>query len=221
MNIKVQNLTKEYPQGEQMFGALKDVNFSISSGEFISITGRSGSGKSTLLNIMAGLTLPTSGSVRLDGKDIFDQSDEALSLYRNATIGCVPQQSSILATLSVLDNVRLPFYLAKREGDSVETARALLKQVGLEKQGGKLPKRLSGGQLKRVAIARAMLNRPRFLFVDEPTGDLDTETTEEIIQIFRRVADEGTAILMVTHELETTEYADKRFHMENGVLNQK
>jgi len=220
MELQVNHLTKEYTQGDLPFVALKDVNFSIPRGAFISITGRSGSGKSTLLNIIAGLTLPTSGSVLLDGADIFDRSDTALSLYRNATIGCVPQQSSILTSLTVLDNIRLPFHLVTREGDSMQEAQRLLKMVGLEKLGNRMPKRLSGGQLKRVAIARAMINRPSFLLVDEPTGDLDAQTTAEIMGIFRQLADDGTAILMVTHELETTEYADQRFHMDHGVLTQ-
>jgi len=218
MNLDAKNLVKEYTQGDESIRALDDVNFSISSGEFISITGRSGSGKSTFLNILAGLTMPTSGGVYLDGQDIFARSDAALSLYRNATVGCLPQQSSALTNLTVLDNVRLPFHLAKREGDSEQEARRLLKMVGLGKLASRMPKRLSGGQLKRVAIARALINKPDFLLVDEPTGDLDAETTEEIMQLFRKVADEGTAILMVTHELETTEYADQRFQMSRGVL---
>jgi len=218
MKLETKNLTKEYTQDERIFGALKDVNFSMASGDFISITGRSGSGKSTLLNILAGLTLPTSGSVLLDGEDIFALSDEALSFYRNATVGCLPQQSSVLTNLTVLDNVRLPFHLAKREGDSEKEARRLLSMVGLKKLTGRMPKRLSGGQLKRVAIARAMINRPGFLLADEPTSDLDAQTTEEIIQIFRKVADEGTAVVMVTHELETTEYAGQRYEMAHGVL---
>ena len=220
MEIQVKNLTKEYTQGEEPMRALDNVNFSLLSGEFVSITGRSGSGKSTLLNILAGLTLPSSGEVLLDGTDIFSLSDKDLSLYRNATVGCLPQQSSVLTNLTVLDNVRLPFHLAKREGDSEAEAKRLLKQVGLEKLTNRMPKRLSGGQLKRVAIARALINKPSFLLADEPTGDLDAATTEKIMAIFRNIADNGTAVLMVTHELETTEYADKRFDMKHGVLTQ-
>ena len=221
LKIEVKDLVKEYMSGDEPLLALDHVNFSISSGEFISITGRSGSGKSTLLNIIAGLTLPTSGNVYLDGQDIFALSDAELSLYRNATIGCLPQVSSVLSALSVLDNVRLPYHLAKREGDSEAEALRLLEMVGLEKLAKRMPKRLSGGQVKRVAIARALMNKPCFLLIDEPTGDLDTQTTEEIMAIFRKVADEGTAVLMITHDLETTEYADKRFEMSSGVLSPK
>jgi len=218
LKLEVKNLVKEYTQGDQTIKALSNVSFSISSGAFFSITGRSGSGKSTLMNIMAGLTVPTSGSVLLDGQDIFALPDEGISMYRNAKIGCVPQQYSVLSNLTVLDNVRLPFHLAKREGDSEGEARRLLASVGIEKLAGRMPKRLSGGQLKRVAIARAMMNKPGLLLADEPTGDLDAQTTKEIMAIFKKVADEGTAVLMVTHDLDTTGYASKCFVMNCGVL---
>ena len=221
MKIEAKNLVKEYMGGDESLRALDDINFSITSGEFVSITGRSGSGKTTLMNIIAGLTIPTLGNVFLDGQDIFALSDTELSLYRNATIGCLPQVSSVLPSLTVLDNVRLPFHLASRNGDSAKEAYGLLQMVGIETLAERKPKRLSGGQLKRVAIARAMINKPKFLLVDEPTGDLDVQTTKEIMQIFRKVANEGTAVLMITHDLETTEYADKHFDMSNGILSQR
>ena len=218
MKIEVKNVTKEYLHGDDHTKAMDNVNFEISGGEFLCVLGRSGSGKTTLMNVMAGLTLPTSGDVLLDGRDIFAMCDREISLYRNEIVGCVPQVSSVLANLTVLDNVRLPFYLAKRKGDPTERARELLKMVGIEKLCNRLPKRLSGGQLKRVAIARAMMNEPKFLLVDEPTADLDAETTVEIMEIFRKLANEGTGVLMITHELETAEYADRLFNMKNGVL---
>ena len=218
LKLETTDLIKEYTQGDQLVTALNNINFSVTNGEFMCITGRSGSGKSTLLNILAGLTLPTSGNVLLDGKNIFSLNDKALSLYRNTTLGCIPQQYSLMSNLTVLDNVRLPFHLAKREGDSTKTAQKLLKMVGLDKLAGRLPKRLSGGQLKRVVIARALINSPKFLLADEPTGDLDTQTTEEIMTIFKEIAKEGTAIVMVTHDIETTEYADKHFVMDSGKL---
>ena len=220
MYLEVKNLVKEYIQGDHTTKALNGVSLSISGGEFFSITGRSGSGKSTLLNIIAGLTVPTSGSVLWDGRDIFALSDKDISMYRNAGIGCVPQQYSVLSNLTVLDNVRLPFHLAKRGGDSGKDAHRLLELVGIGKLANRMPKRLSGGQLKRVAIARAMMNGPGLLLADEPTGDLDAQTTGEIMRIFRKVADEGTAVLMVTHDLDTTEYSDRRFDMNAGVLGQ-
>ncbi|MDR0442336.1 MAG: ABC transporter ATP-binding protein [Treponema sp.] len=221
MKIEIKNLIKEYTQGDQTFRAVNDVSFSISNGDFFCVTGRSGSGKSTLLNIIAGLTLPTSGNVLLDGQEIFALPDEAISLYRNAKIGCVPQQYSLLSDLTVLDNIRLPFYLAKRDGDSEKEAQRLMALVGIEKLAARMPKRLSGGQVKRVAIARAMINKPGILLADEPTGDLDAQTTEDIMKIFKKVADEGTAVIMVTHDLDTTEYANRRFEMNSGILSQK
>jgi len=220
MTIQVENIVKEYSSGDGKVLALDNVDFSITSGQFVAITGRSGSGKSTLMNIMAGLTNPTSGTVTLNGKDIFSLSDTELSLYRNATVGCLPQVSSVLPSLTVLDNVRLPFHLSNRKGNSEKRAHTLLEMMGIATLANRKPKRLSGGQMKRVAIARAMMNKPDFLLVDEPTGDLDTQTTEEIMQIFRTAADDGIGILMITHDLETTEYADKHFLMSNGILNQ-
>jgi len=220
VTIEVKNLVKKYSRGGRQIEVLKGINLSVSTGEFISVTGRSGSGKSTMINIIAGLTKPTSGNVFWDGKDIFAFSDEEISLYRNTTIGCVPQGHSALSSLTVLDNVRLPFHLAQHDGDSSEEASALLKQFHIETLADSLPKSLSGGELKRMAIARAMINKPGFLLVDEPTGDLDTQTTQVIMEIFRKAADEGTAILMITHDPDIVNYADKNFIMDNGVLTQ-
>ena len=218
MKIEAKNLVKEYTENGQIIRALDGVTFSIEKGEFAGITGKSGSGKSTLLNILAGLTIPTSGNVFFDGQDIFMLTDQEISFYRNAKIGFLPQTSSVLSGLTVLDNVRLPFHLAKRNGDSEKEAHRLLELVGLEKLANRMPSRLSGGQLKRVAIARAMMNNPGFLLVDEPTGDLDIHTTKEIMNIFRKAADEGTAVLVVTHDLQTMEYMDKSYEMTGGVL---
>jgi len=218
LKIEAKNLVKEYTENGQIIRALDGVTFSIEKGEFAGITGKSGSGKSTLLNILAGLTIPTSGNVFFDGQDIFLLADQEISFYRNAKIGFLPQTSSVLSGLTVLDNVRLPFHLAKRNGDSEKEAHRLLELVGLEKLANRMPSRLSGGQIKRVAIARAMMNNPGFLLVDEPTGDLDIHTTKEIMNIFRKAADEGTAVLVVTHDLQTMEYMDKSYEMTGGVL---
>jgi len=220
MKIEVNNIVKQYTRGGRHIDVLKGISLSVSSGEFISVTGRSGSGKSTLVNIIAGLTKPTSGNILWDGKDIFSFSDKEMSLYRNATIGCAPQGHSALSSLTVLENVRLPFHFSPREGDSAEKASELLKQFHIEPLADSLPKSLSGGELKRMAIARAMINRPSFLLVDEPTGDLDTQTTHVIMKIFRKAADEGMAVLMITHDHDTVEYTDKNFIMESGTLTQ-
>lgn len=218
VKLELKNISKEYKQGDQLIKAVDNVNFSISSGDFFSIRGRSGSGKTTLLNMIAGLTIPTSGSVLSKGEDIFALPDKELSMYRNAAIGCIPQQFSVLSNLTVLDNVRLPFHLAKREGDSTTEARRLLALVGIEKLAERMPKRLSGGQLKRVAIARALINKPGLLLADEPTGDLDTQTTADIMNIFKKISEEGTAVLMVTHDIDTVELSGKQFIMDNGNL---
>ena len=221
IKIEIRNLAKVYVQGDTHIHVLDSVDFLIKSGEFISITGRSGSGKSTLLNIVAGLTLPTSGTVFLDENDIFRMNDAELSQYRNARIGYVPQISSVLPNLTILDNVRLPFHLAKREGDSTERAHLLLELVGLDEMANRMPKRLSGGQVKRVAIARALMNKPNFLLADEPTGDLDVQTTKEIMSIFKMIVKEGISVLMVTHDLESAESADRYFTMSCGILTLK
>jgi len=216
--LEIKNVYKEYVQGDQHVNALVDCSLSVTKGSFIGITGRSGSGKSTLLNIIAGLTIPTSGEVLWDGQNIFRLSDKELSLYRNMKIACIPQHQSVLSHLTVLDNVRLPHYLSQRSGDSTKEALRLLEYMGIENLASRKPKRLSGGQLKRVAIARALINKPRLLLADEPTGDLDAQTTDEIIKIFRNMADDGMAILMVTHDMQTTSYTDAEYIMKEGRL---
>ena len=220
MTIEVKDLVKKYSRGGREIDALKGINLSISTGDFFSISGRSGSGKSTLVNIIAGLTKPTSGGVYCDGKDIFSFSDEEVSLYRNNVIGCIPQGNSALASLSVIDNVRLPFYFSPHAGDSTEKAIDLLKQLQIDTLAESYPKTLSGGELKRMAIARAMVISPGFLLADEPTGDVDEQTTHTIMEIFRKAADKGMAVLMITHDPKTIEFTDKNFVMASGVLAQ-
>lgn len=215
MQVEVKNITKTYTQGEETISALSNVELLLKKGDFVAITGRSGSGKSTLLNIIAGLTAPTSGVVLFDDKNFSAFSDAEASLFRNSKIGCVPQVPSLLSGLNILDNVRLPFHLCKREGDSAKKAYHLLSMVGLEKLANRMPKRLSGGQVKRVAIARAMINKPELMLLDEPTGDLDSDTTGDMMKIFKEAAQEGTIILMVTHDTHIVNYANKHFTMGN------
>ncbi|MDR0983801.1 MAG: ABC transporter ATP-binding protein [Ruminococcus sp.] len=221
MSLNIQNLTKEYKRGGRIFSAVNNVNLSVNSGDFISIIGRSGSGKSTLLNLLAGLISPTSGEVLIDGKNINSCNDKELSAYRNEIIGYIPQGQSVLSNLTVLNNVRVPFYFAKRTGDSEEKAQKLLNQVGISHLSYSYPKHLSGGELKRVYIARALINNPKILLADEPTGDLDVQTTKEIMEIFRDISQSGTAVLMVTHEPDTLQYGNKTFVMDGGILQEK
>jgi putative ABC transport system ATP-binding protein len=153
--------------------------------------------------------------------DISSLNDEKVSLYRNSKIGYVPQGQSVLSNLTVLDNVRLPFYLFKREGDATEKALSLLDQVGLADLAQASPRELSGGELRRVSIARALINDPALLMADEPTSDLDAQTTAEIMELFRRISQNGTAILMVTHELETVGYGNRVLTMDAGTLTER
>ena len=212
------NIKKSYISSGRKHDVLNGVNFSISSGEFVSISGRSGSGKTTLVNIIAGLTRPTSGTVLLDGKDLSSMSDRETAEYRNTVIGCVPQGYSALSNLTILDNVRLPLHLLHNDNDSAEKARNMLTKFQIETLADSFPKTLSGGELKRMAIARAMINRPALLLADEPTGDIDEKTTRTIMEIFRKAAEENMAVLMITHDPELIKHTDKNFLMDGGVL---
>ena len=218
MQITVKDLTKEYKCGKRIFKAVDTVNLSLMAGDFVSIIGKSGSGKSTLFNIIAGLTKPTSGSVEINGKTLPSFSDQELSLYRNEIIGYVPQGQSILTDFNVLDNVRLPFHLTKRQGGSADRAHELLRQVGIEHLAENYPKHLSGGELKRVAIARSLINNPDVLIADEPTGELDTQTTAEVLLLLNSITKNGKAVLMVTHDLNAVGYSTRSYVMESGVL---
>ena len=221
MHLEVKNLNKDYKRGSRTFSAVKDVNLEVNGGDFISIVGHSGSGKSTLLNLIAGLLLPTSGEILIDGGSAVISSDEKASKLRNTVIGHIPQGQSLLSNLSVFDNVRLPFYLSEREGDPSDQTRELLSKLGIEPLADSYPSSLSGGEARRVAIARALINKPAILLADEPTSDLDSENTDEIISLFRQIAKEGTAVIMVTHDLRTLKAADRSYTMEKGQILQK
>ena len=221
MVLEVKGLCKEYMRGSQPFYAVDHIDFTLNKGEFVSIIGRSGSGKSTMLNLIAGLLEPTEGTVTISGKCLTGMSDEELSTVRNTILGYVPQGQTVLSNLSVLDNVRLPFYFSQREGTSTERALELMKMVGIEHLAESMPKELSGGELRRVSIARALMGSHDLLVLDEPTGDLDPETTAEIMDLLQKIAAEGTAVLMVTHELDTTSYGHKTYVMDRGHLSQK
>lgn len=218
MAIELKKVTKEYARKKELFKAVNEVNLSLDKGDFINIIGRSGSGKSTLLNMAAGLLTPTSGEIEIDGNNIFSMKDHEASAFRNSKIGYVPQGSCALSSLNVLDNVRIPFHLWNRGKNSMEPAWLRLKQTGISHLSDVYPKHLSGGELKRVAIARALINNPDYLLADEPTGDLDAETTLEIIKLLKEIAENGTGIIMVTHELEVLDFGSRTFLMEKGRL---
>jgi putative ABC transport system ATP-binding protein len=221
--LELQELTKAYRRGGRVFNAVDRACFSVDSGDFISIIGRSGSGKSTLLNMSAGLIKPTGGAVFFEGKDIHTLKDQEISFFRNEKIGYVPQGQSLLGNFTVLENVTLPWFLFKRETSPgamlpEERALTLLEKTGIGHLGASFPRELSGGEMRRTAIARALINKPALLIADEPTSDLDAETTGDIMRLLSEVAREGTAVLIVTHELDTLPYGNKTYSMNAGTL---
>lgn len=289
--LELVDLTRQFVRRGTPFDAVSHVDLTIDAGEFVAIVGRSGNGKSTLINMVAGLVRPSSGTVRVDGREVTELSDKGLSLLRNRTIGFVTQSQTLLGNLTVLDNVVLPatmfpdalsFMEAENKDDAAvqkqnnmaetepcieseadngsasdenstesstepdpfmpdviapitgtdqslysalgqpdvltERAKHLLTQLGVADLADSYPRELSGGEMRRVSIARALMNQPKLLIADEPTGDLDQESTDIVMQLLRSQADNGTAILMVTHDPDALEYADKVYRMDAGVL---
>jgi len=218
--IELQNVSKTYQTGELTVKAVDSTDLHMEPDDMVVILGRSGSGKTTLLSLIGGLTKPTSGQVSINGTDIWTLDDKALSQFRNQNIGFIFQFSSLLPTLSAVDNLMLPtiFDRTGKVEDNRARANGLLERVGLGDRKDLFPSQLSGGEQRRVAIARALMNEPQIILADEPTGDLDEETEGEIIQIFQEVNKEGTGILMVTHNSELTSAANRTFRMASGDL---
>lgn len=219
--IKTENLSKSFKRGSNTIFAVKNVNFTLEEGDFINIIGRSGSGKSTFLNLLSGLLKPTEGKIFAKGKDMSDFSDREISKYRNEVIGFVPQSLGTLPNLNVLENVSLPYYLFKRDDSAYEKAAMLLDEMGILHLKDDFPKNLSGGELKRVLIARSMINSPELLILDEPTSDLDKNTTMEIMDLLKKINSKGTALIIVTHELDILKYGNTLCQMEDGSLIKK
>ena len=199
------------------FTALENTSIAIESGRITVISGRSGSGKTTLLNILAGLLRPSSGTVFYDGTDIYALDDERLSVFRNKHIGYVPQGQSALANLTVLENLMLPLSLAGG-GDGGTKARHLLEEVGISALADAYPDELSGGELRRLAAARALVNTPEVIFADEPTNDLDDENTALVLGLLKKAAEDGAAVVLVTHEALPENYADTIYRTESGKI---
>ena len=218
MLLQAQGLSKRFKRRGDDFFAVKDVDFSLDTGEFVFICGRSGSGKTTFLNLLAGLLNADSGTVTYSGKNIFSFSDDEKSLYRNESIGFVPQTIGSLPNLSVLDNVRLPHFLFQRDGDREGRAVLLLEMMGIAHLKDELPKNLSGGETKRMLIARALMNAPAVLIADEPTSDLDGATTKAVMSALKTVNKEGTAVVIVTHDTEILDGGIKTYTMTDGKL---
>ncbi|HRN89773.1 MAG TPA: ABC transporter ATP-binding protein [Hyphomicrobium sp.] len=215
--ISARDLTKIYRLGGEDLAALDHVSLDIADGDFVAIMGPSGSGKSTMMNMIGALDVPTSGELLIDGRDIGRLSVDELADLRNRTIGFVFQQFNLLPRTSALKQVMLPLlYANPRPGNGEEMARRRLAQVGLENRMSHTPRQLSGGQQQRVAIARAIVNNPKILLADEPTGALDTKTSEEIMQLFTDLNREGITVVIVTHEPEIALWAGRRITFRDG-----
>ena len=216
--IEIRDLTKIYAQGEEPVHALDGVSIDIDEGEFVAIMGASGSGKSTMLNILGCLDTPTSGSYKLDGLEVAARSRKELAIIRNRKLGFVFQNFNLLPRTSAIEQVELPDLYMGRLSHRERRKRALmlLKRVGLGGRGTHTPAQLSGGQQQRVAIARALMNEPPVLFADEPTGNLDTKSSIEIMNLFSELSNEGITIVMVTHEDDIAAYAKRHIVMRDG-----
>jgi putative ABC transport system ATP-binding protein len=215
--ISVRSVHKAYKLGEQSVPALQDVSFEIRAGEYVAIMGPSGSGKSTMMNLIGALDQPTAGELRIAGHDITQLSSDALAEFRNRTIGFVFQQFNLLPRTTALRQVMLPLMYAKpRPAQSDAMARARLEQMGLGDRLDHGPQQLSGGQQQRVAIARALVNNPQLLLADEPTGALDSKTSEAIMQVFAELNRQGMTIVLVTHDADVAHHARRRILFRDG-----
>lgn len=221
MELKAQGIARRYfrqGKGKNFFYAVQKTDLVLSTGTLTEVTGRSGSGKSTLLNMLAGLLEPSEGAVLLDDADLYAMDDGARSELRNRHIGVVPQGQTGLHSLTVLENIKLPTLMYGKEPCSDDRAEELLDRVGILPLRDVYPNELSGGEMRRLAIARALAADPAVILADEPTGDLDDENTQLVLSLLRGCADDGKAVLLVTHETEAAAYADSVYRMSGGVL---
>ena len=217
--VSARHLTKTYQLGEIAVHALREVSFDIQRGEFVAIMGPSGSGKSTLMNLIGALDTPTSGELAINGTAISSLGRDELADLRNRTIGFVFQQFNLLARTSALENVKLPLAYSRDKAKMArgdELAAQSLKAVGLGNRMDHVPSQLSGGQQQRVAIARALVNAPSLILADEPTGALDTETSLEIMGLFRRLTEQGMTVVLVTHEPDVAAHAERLLRVRDG-----
>ena len=217
--IDIQGITKTYVNGKLSVPVLHGIDLVVNKGEFVSIMGPSGSGKSTFMNILGCLDRPTTGSYRLNGDEVATLSDDELAYVRNKQIGFVFQSFNLLTKLTALENVALPMiYAGVNKKMRIERATQLLQSVGLGERMDHLPSELSGGQRQRVAIARALANNPAIIMADEPTGNLDSKSTIDVMNIFRGLHDEGRTILLVTHEPDIATYASRNVVLKDGII---
>ena len=216
--LRVENLTKIYGKDSTKVIALDDVSFSVEKGEFIAIVGASGSGKSTLLHLIGGVDRPTKGKVYIDGKDIFSFNDEKLAIFRRRQVGLIYQFYNLIPILNVEENITLPLSLDNRQIDK-ERLNEILKTLGLEKRRNHLPNELSGGQQQRTSIGRALITNPTIILADEPTGNLDSKSSDEIVALLKKTNKElKQTIIMITHNMEIAKIADRIIKIEDGKI---
>ena len=217
--LEIKKITKVYKMGEVLVNALRGVSFHIDKGQFVAIMGPSGSGKSTLMHIIGCLDHPTEGIFIMDGEDISKVNDNKLAEIRNKKIGFVFQQFNLLARTTILYNVEVPLiYAGVNSKKRKKLAEQALENVGLSNRLKHRPNEISGGEIQRAAIARALVNNPLIILADEPTGNLDSKNGEEIMKIFHKLHQEGHTIIMVTHELEVAKYAQRIIHLHDGLI---
>ena len=216
--LQASNLTKIYGSGENEVHALDGVNFSVEKGEFVAIVGTSGSGKSTLLHMLGGLDRPPGGSVEVDGKEIFSLKDEELTIFRRRKIGFVFQNYNLVPVLNVYENIVLPVQLDGKTPDA-SYIDSIIETLGLERKLENLPNNLSGGQQQRVAIARALASKPAIILADEPTGNLDSKTSQDVLGLLKVTSQKyGQTIVMITHNEEIAQLADRIIRIEDGKI---
>ncbi|MCO6547961.1 MAG: ABC transporter ATP-binding protein [Gilliamella sp.] len=217
MLLNVKNLCKDYIRGQQTFSAVNNVSFSMTKDDFICIMGKSGSGKTTLLNMISGLLTPTQGKITINNTNLFELNDQQVSAFRNQHIGYIPQGSSLLPNLTAIDNIRLPFYLTKRANQNpLNEAKSLLEKAKISHLQDTYPAHMSGGEMRRIAILRALICKPQIIIADEPTSDLDEESAAEIMQLLSEIHQQGTALLIVTHDHDVARYSQKVMKMSAG-----
>ena len=217
--IKITNIKRDFPLGNEIVYVLKGIDLEIMKGEYVALMGPSGSGKSTLMNILGCLDTPTSGTYILNGKHVSEMQDDELAGIRNEVIGFVFQTFNLMPRTTALDNVALPMvYAGFSKSERIERATEVLKQVGLDDRMDHKPNQLSGGQRQRVAVARALVNKPSIILADEPTGNLDSKTSVEIMNLFNEIHANGNTVILVTHEEEIAAYAHRIIRLRDGII---
>ncbi|WP_445716127.1 ABC transporter ATP-binding protein [Flavobacterium sp.] len=217
--IKITNIKRDFPLGNEIVYVLKGIDLEINKGEYVALMGPSGSGKSTLMNILGCLDTPTSGTYILNGKHVSEMQDDELAGIRNKEIGFVFQTFNLMPRTTALDNVALPMvYAGHSKSERMERATEVLTQVGLQDRMDHKPNQLSGGQRQRVAVARALVNKPSIILADEPTGNLDSKTSVEIMNLFNEIHANGNTVILVTHEEDIAAYAHRIIRLRDGII---